>query len=64
MKYEEVPVRPVMRYTLCECGGRLIQEEGAAVFLTLPQQWPHICVCCAERQTLQVVSPQLLYLEE
>ncbi len=39
MKFEDVPVRPVMRYTLCECGGRLMQVESAPVLLSFPAQY-------------------------
>ncbi len=43
MKFEDVPVRPVMRYTLCECGGRLMQVESAPVLLSFPAQYLHQC---------------------
>lgn len=61
MKYENVPVRPVMRYTLCECGGRLVQVENAPVSLSLPAQYLHQCSLCARHQSLRGVSPSLVY---
>ncbi len=63
MKFEDVPVRPVMRYALCECGGRLTQEEGAVIWLSNPPLYPHECKACGERQSLRVVSPALTYEE-
>ena len=61
MKFEDVPVRSVMRYTLCECGGRLVQVEGTPVLLSFPAQYLHQCGVCARRQSLRGVSPALVY---
>jgi hypothetical protein len=61
MKFEDVPVRPVMRYTLCDCGGRLLQEDGAVVWLSSPPQYPHQCEKCRERKSLRSVSPSLIW---
>ncbi|AZE53678.1 hypothetical protein C4K03_1507 [Pseudomonas synxantha] len=63
MKYEEIPVNQVLRYALCDCGGRLIQEEGSVVFLSCPPQYPHICSVCGHKQTLRGISPELSYKE-
>ncbi|MBT1266373.1 hypothetical protein [Pseudomonas sp. VS38] len=61
MKFEDVPVRPVMRYALCECGGRLVQVETAPVMLSLPAQYLHQCAICGREQSLRGVSPSLVY---
>jgi len=61
MKYEDVPVRPVMRYTLCECGGRLVQVENSPVLLSFPAQYLHECASCHRSQSLHGVSPALAY---
>lgn len=61
MKFEDVLVRPVMRYTLCDCGGRLVQVENASVMLSLPAQYLHQCALCGREQSLRGVSPSLVY---
>ncbi|NWA43798.1 hypothetical protein HX871_06885 [Pseudomonas reactans] len=61
MKFEDVPVRSVMRYTLCECGGRLVQVENAPVMLSFPAQYLHQCGICGRQQSLRCVSPSLAY---
>jgi hypothetical protein len=63
MKFEDIPVRPVMRYALCACGGRLTQEEGAVVWNARPTIYPHQCKACGARKGLQVISPSLTYEE-
>ena len=61
MKFEDVLVRPVMRYKLCDCGGRLVQVENAPVMLSLPAQYLHQCAICGREQSLRGVSPSLVY---
>lgn len=61
MKFEDVPVRPVMRYTLCDCGGRLVQADNAPVLLSFPAQYLHECSFCGRQQSLRGVSPALAY---
>ena len=61
MKFEYVPVRPVMRYTLCDCGGRLVQADNAPVLLSFPAQYLHECSVCGRQQSLRGVSPALAY---
>lgn len=61
MKFEDVPVRPVMRYTLCECGGRLVQIDNAPVSLSFPAHYLHQCGLCGRHQSLHGVSPALVY---
>lgn len=61
MKFEDVPVRPVMRYTLCECDGRLVQVDNAPVLLSFPAQYLHECCACGRQQSLRNVSPVLTY---
>ncbi|WP_426248295.1 hypothetical protein [Pseudomonas sp. TWR3-1-1] len=61
MKFEEVPVRPVMRYTLCECGGRLARAENTTALLSFPAQYLHQCGICGRQQSLCGVSPALAY---
>ncbi|WP_404483441.1 hypothetical protein ABWL43_18180 [Pseudomonas sp. HT11] len=61
MKFEDVLVRPVMRYTLCDCGGRLVQVENAPVMLSLPARYLHQCALCGREQSLRGVSPSLVY---
>jgi hypothetical protein len=61
MKYENVPVHPVMRYTLCDCGGRLIRVENSPVLLSFPAQYLHECSTCHRQQNLRGVSPVLAY---
>lgn len=63
MKLEDVPVRPVMRYALCDCGGRLIPDEGAVTWNSRPMIYPHECKACGARKGLQAISPMLIYEE-
>ena len=61
MNFEDVPVRPVMRYTLCDCGGRLVQADNAPVLLSFPAQYLHECSACGRQQSLRGISPALAY---
>lgn len=61
MKFEDVPVRPVMRYALCDCDGRLVQVDDAPVLLSFPAQYLHQCSACDRLQALREVSPTLAY---
>lgn len=61
MKFEDVPVRPVMHYTLCECGRRLVQLVNASVMLSFPAQYLHQCGIGGRHQSLRGVSPALVY---